>query len=94
MLQSLSVAIRDRSCKYKNYSMKILKLLPSDNLSAMIFLYQGVPLLFGVWVLLAVCVLCFLSLVLPEFGNLAGIVTYCFQYFPALPAFSLLVIVE
>lgn len=74
--------------------MKILKLLSSDSLSATTFLCKEAPLPMGVWVLLAVCVLCFLSLALSEFGNLVGIVTYCFQHFPPLAAFSLLVIVE
>lgn len=55
--------------------MKILKLLSSDSLSAAIFLCKEAPLPVGVWVLLAVCVLCFLSLALSEFGNLVGIVT-------------------
>lgn len=86
--------LSDRSCKYRNSSMTVLKLLSSGNLSATSFLCKQAPLLFGVWMLLAVGVPCFLSLALSEFGNLAGVVIYCFQHFPSSAAFSLLVIVE
>lgn len=89
------LVLLDRMLYYKNYVMTSLKLLPTGNLSAKNSLCNKVLLLFGIWVLLPVCALCFLALVCSRFAaGLEYLVRTAASVFPFLVAFSLLVTVQ